>query len=349
MRVLVVANLWPSPGRPEIGSFVKDQVDELIRLGVSVDVVAATPTGSRLSRLRYLRLGLGAMRASWRGSYDVVACHIAFPTGLLGVFARRPAGARLVLHAHGSDVMALPHRSAVHLRAAKAIFRSADCVVANSPFIRAAVVSLGVPAERVTVVSPGVAPAFYLASETTDRSGVLYVGRVTFEKGLETLIRAVGELGTGATELTIAGRGPAEQPLGELARSLGVAVRWTGPLPREEIAALMRRAAVVAVPSTMPEGLGLTALEGLATGAIVVATTSGALADSIVDGRTGFSARPGDVASTAGAIRRALASYESPAVHQAILREGYAVAEQHHAGRAAARLFEAYEQTMQRK
>lgn len=349
MRVLVVANLWPSQLRPETGSFVRDQVDELRRLGVTVDVVSASATSSRKTRLRYVRLVTASLRASRRSCYDVVACHIAFPTGVVGMLCRRMGRARLVLHAHGSDVMALPYRSAAHFRAARMTFRSADHIVANSLFIRNALVEqFDVSASRVSVVSPGVAPGFFAGPGRVRRTGILYVGRLVAEKGLGTLIEAIGEVSrSSAQELTVVGHGPARQSFESLAQDLGVVVRWRGSIPRDEVAALMRGAAIVAVPSTMPEGLGLTAVEGLASGAIVVSTTSGALGESVIEGRTGFTAQSGDVASLSQALCRALAAAERPETRQVLRREGLLVADQHQADRAARRLVKAYERTMQ--
>ena len=95
----------------------------------------------------------------------------------------------------------------------------------------------------------------------------------------------------------------------ERARELHVSAEFVGPQAPDGLAVLMKRAAIVVAPSVYPEGLGLVAIEAMAAGAIVVASAAGGLVEAVVDDKTGFLTMPGDVASLANGLRRALAAF----------------------------------------
>jgi glycosyltransferase involved in cell wall biosynthesis len=149
------------------------------------------------------------------------------------------------------------------------------------------------------------------------------------------LIRAMAILDGAAGPLTILGDGPERTRLAALAREAGVAVEMPGNVDRDEIAAAMRRATVVVVPSTYPEPLGLVALEAMAGGAIVVASGVGGLAESITEGMSGFLVEPGDPAALAAAIERAFHVAADPEAGAAMREAASAVAETHDVRRSA--------------
>jgi glycosyltransferase involved in cell wall biosynthesis len=95
MRALVVTNLYPSEARPRLGRFVRDQVEEIRRLGAEVDVFTF-PLGARsyLKASRDLRKILRSTR------YDVIHAHY----GLCGWVAERAGADPLVVTFHGTDI-----------------------------------------------------------------------------------------------------------------------------------------------------------------------------------------------------------------------------------------------------
>ena len=106
----------------------------------------------------------------------------------------------------------------------------------------------------------------------------------------------------------------------------------------------MREAVVVAVPSTYPEGLGLVALEGMAAGALVVASDIGGLPESVVDGTTGWLVPPGDVPALSAALSEALALSEAASARRtAMLRDAWEAAQAQDVDAIAARTLDAYE------
>jgi glycogen(starch) synthase len=283
-----------------------------------------------------------------------VEAHVAYPTALLGWAAARIVGARLVVYSHGSDVTGdgadgiprLVGRSAFHHRLARRVFRAADLLVANSSFIEAQLISrFHVDPQRVVVVSPGINYwLFSKAGSPGSRSGILFVGRLARGKGVHELVQAVGRLDRD-TDLRFVGDGPERAALEDRARSAGIRAEFHGAQPPAEVARLMGQAAVVAMPSVYPEALGLVALEAMAAGALVVASSAGGIGESVIGGETGWSVPPGDVDALASALREAMGMAQSPdaADRSPLLRRADRMARSHDVDEIAGRILRLYE------
>lgn len=135
------------------------------------------------------------------------------------------------------------------------------------------------------------------------------VGRLTREKGHETLLRALPAVLEAAPDavLLVVGSGPEEGALRQLAVELGVAgnVVWAGWRPPRELPGIYAALAVAVVPS-ISEGFGLAAAEASAHGRPVVASCAGGLREVVEDGVSGILAAPGDAGALAAAISRLL-------------------------------------------
>jgi glycogen synthase len=138
---------------------------------------------------------------------------------------------------------------------------------------------------------------------------LLYFGRLEYEKGVQDLIAALPRIRRAhpGTRLLVAGTGTARDMLVETARAHRVrrSVRFLGHLPDAELAALLAAVAAVVLPSRY-EPFGIVALEAAAAGAPLVASTAGGLGEVVLDGETGLSFAPGDVAGLAEAARAVL-------------------------------------------
>lgn len=133
-------------------------------------------------------------------------------------------------------------------------------------------------------------------------------GRLSPEKGLAVMLRALAELSTShpGTRLAVAGRGELAGELKVLAASLGVAgrVHWLGRLEQPRV--LYGAVDVYAQPS-LQEGLPLTLLEAAASGAAIVATAVGDVPGVVLPGETGLLVPPGDADALAASVRILLA------------------------------------------
>ena len=141
--------------------------------------------------------------------------------------------------------------------------------------------------------------------KTKDREGggVLYAGRLAVEKGVDTLITSAASIGA---PLDIAGTGPAAAMYEAQARSLGGSIRFHGRLEPRDLRRLIRTAAVVAIPSRCHENQPLIALEAMACGVPVVATSLGGLPELVRPGIDGDLVPPNDPPALAASLERFL-------------------------------------------
>ena len=158
---------------------------------------------------------------------------------------------------------------------------------------------LGIPRWKVRTVSNGV-PVATMIDRANRRAGpvrVAVVGRLSAEKGVDVLVRAVAELvGQGRpVEAIIAGEGPARPELERLAE--GLPVRFVGFV--EEMEGFLHGVDILAVPS-VSEGLPFTLLEGMMSGLPCVATAVGNMPQAL--GETGVIVPPNDPSSLARAL-----------------------------------------------
>jgi glycosyltransferase involved in cell wall biosynthesis len=153
-----------------------------------------------------------------------------------------------------------------------------------------------------------VATELFSPDENARRDGVLFVGRLNAQKGLDQLIRALAGMKNAAT-LDVVGDGPARESLGALASELGVAerIRWHGQVKQGDLPKFYQRARVLAVPS-LDEGLGLVAVEAALCETPVVGFRSGGTPDVVRNGSTGILVDPNDVPALSRALDDVLES-----------------------------------------
>jgi glycosyltransferase involved in cell wall biosynthesis len=170
------------------------------------------------------------------------------------------------------------------------------CLSASQRYL---LVQSGMPAERMAV-HPNIVP-----DPGVRRSGsgehVLYLGRMTEEKGLRTLMAAWERLarrGAATLPLVLAGSGPMDAEVAAWAAARADA-RFVGLQSRAECAALLGGAAAVVVPSVWLEAFGLVVVEAMAAGVPVVASAHGAFVELVDDGVTGLLHRPADAEALA--------------------------------------------------
>jgi glycosyltransferase involved in cell wall biosynthesis len=194
------------------------------------------------------------------------------------------------------------------------VVRGADVVIASSQSTRRELLDLGIRDNRVVVVPLG------LRSSAIDRGPtrsermdgalrLLSVGTVEPRKGLDYLLRALGQLPGDSWQLDIVGGFDAAHhvALVDLTRSLGISdrVHFHGRVSDEELEAFMGEAEVYISPS-LGEGFGLAVLEAMDRALPVVVTGAGALPELVEHERTGLVVPPEDVPALVDALRRVM-------------------------------------------
>jgi glycosyltransferase involved in cell wall biosynthesis len=156
--------------------------------------------------------------------------------------------------------------------------------IALTHFARVKFIAAGFPAEKLVVK-----PNFY-ASEIPDeqpheRVGALFVGRLSREKGIGTLLRAWSDL---RVPLTVVGDGPLR------AQIRGPNVTAAGALQKAEVVRHMRQAQFLVMPSEWYEGFPMVLAEAFACALPVLTSKIGSLAEIVEDGLTGLHFEPGN-------------------------------------------------------
>lgn len=284
---------------------------------------------------------------------EVVHAHTPFLLGLGGARFARQRDLPLVASYHTptaeyADYIADGRLSDAVERVARGYERwylnRTDAVVVPSAPARDHLADIGIEA-RVEVVPNGVdierfqpveTAAFRARHDLGDGPLLGYTGRHGYEKDLGAILDAVdGLVGPDGERPTVVfgGDGPARADLEGRAAAVDADVRFLGFLDRAELSAFYTSLDAFLFPSPV-ETQGLVALEANACGTPVVGVDSGALAETVENGETGYHFPEGDRAAFRDAIRRTLA--ETERLSERCLNRRDAVSVEHAVDRLAA-------------
>ena len=241
---------------------------------------------------------------------DVVHCHTWY-THLAGIFSRELLQVPLILTTHSLET----HRPWKFEQLGNGYFMSrwieqqaykaADGVIAVSQQMKTDVVeAYGINPEKVAVIHNGIDPDFYkptydpefLTSLGIDPEipFVLFVGRITRQKGISQLIAAAKYFDTNCQIVLCAGApdtpeiaSETEQIINDLKQKRFGVILISEMLPREQIRILYSHARVFVCPS-LYEPFGIINLEAMACETAIVASAVGGIPEIIVEGETGF-------------------------------------------------------------
>ncbi|MFD9501547.1 glycosyltransferase family 4 protein [Streptomyces sp. NPDC060035] len=269
----------------------------------------------------------------------------AAPLGLMAPALRRAGARRIVATTHGHEAgwAQLPGSRQLLRR----IGEDTDTITYLGEYTRSRIAAALTPAAagRMVQLPPGVDESTFHPSSggdrvrarlgLTDRPVVVCVSRLVPRKGQDTLILAMPAILAREPDavLLIVGGGPYAGQLKKLAAETGVqdSVRFTGPVPWDELPAHYGAGDVFAMPCRTRrggldvEGLGIVYLEASATGLPVVAGDSGGAPDAVLDGETGWVARGGSAEDAADRIVTLLAD---PALRRRMGERGRAWVEE---------------------
>jgi glycosyltransferase involved in cell wall biosynthesis len=178
-----------------------------------------------------------------------------------------------------------------------------DLIVAPSQFVKGKFLENGWDPSRIKVLPHHQALPLNSTPHPGPQAPVLYFGRLSSEKGVADLIRAMKLLSE--IRLVVAGDGPQRADLEKITSMLGLTnVTFTGHLEKRDLEKLISSAQFTIFPSYAYETMGKSILESYAQGRAVVASDLGSRRELIQEGKTGLLYPVGDVQQLAAAIVR---------------------------------------------
>ncbi|WP_091201941.1 glycogen synthase [Micromonospora narathiwatensis] len=251
-----------------------------------------------------------AMAADCAGT-DVVHSHTWY-ANLAGHTAKLLHGVPHVVTAHSLEPLRpwkaeqLGGGYALSSWCERTAYEAADAIIAVSAGMRRDVLAAypAVDPDRVRVVHNGIDTAQYAPDHGTDvldrlgidpsRPSVVYVGRITRQKGLPYLLRAARELPADTQLVLLAGAPDTAEIAAEVEglvaelRATRSGVVWVAAmLPKHEVIQVLTHATIFACPSVY-EPMGIVNLEAMACETAVVATATGGIPEVVADGETGL-------------------------------------------------------------
>jgi glycosyltransferase involved in cell wall biosynthesis len=175
-------------------------------------------------------------------------------------------------------------------RLRKTWYREIDAYIAISSFVKDQFSQAGFPSDKIHIKPNFVAQDPGTRQQTGKYA--LFVGRLTPEKGIETVVEAWKHVPVDVP-LLVVGDGPLRSQMEAAVKNLPN-IRFTGWVKREEVQSMMKEAAFVIAASTWYEPFGLILAESFACGTPVLGARIGAIETMLHDGVTGLHFSPGN-------------------------------------------------------
>lgn len=255
-----------------------------------------------------------------RERYDQIHCGQTVETAPAATALARKLGIPCIVHTFAEDVTTFLKHPFYGPRLRQGV-RDATLVTSISRYTVDHLRDLGVPAERIELLYPGVTPENFLPTgreaairERFDLLGkrvLLTVSRLIPRKGQDVVLQALPRVLASVPNAVylIVGGGPEEARLRSLAQELGVEahVRWAGSIPNSETVDYYHASDLFVMPNRrMPngdiEGFGLVFLEANACGKPVIGGRSGGTVDAIDHGESGYLVEPTSVDEVANRL-----------------------------------------------
>ncbi len=278
--------------------------------------IGMTYAATALARVA-LREARALLAEGW--DFDLIDAHYLYPDGVAAAVVARALGKPFTMTARGSDVTELANFPRQRRMILDAVFRS-DAVISVAEALKADLVQLGAPAEKIRVLRNGVDLGMFRpvdraasrATMTVNGAVIASVGSLIPRKGHDIAIGALAHL-PDAT-LLIAGQGPEQAALKALAEKLGVAgrVRFLGQLRHEALIDVYNSADALVLASTR-EGWPNVLLEAMACGTPAIAADAGGAREVIREAAAGRIVDERNAEAIASAVRDVLATSDRQA------------------------------------
>lgn len=195
-------------------------------------------------------------------------------------------------------------------------YHSVHKFIVPSSFLKRKLVDYGWNESKIVHI-PNLIRLDHVPLNRHDGNYLLYMGRLSPEKGVSTLLRAYEHL-TNQIPLMIAGDGPERESIKQYVRDKRIPVSFCGYLTGKALSDTIKRAKAVVVPSECYENAPLAILEAFAMGKPVIGTNIGGIPEMIEDGVNGFLFEPSNPAALAERIHRLFALPEDAIISMGV-------------------------------
>ena len=171
----------------------------------------------------------------------------------------------------------------------EAEYQAADLVTVPSTFAYQSFLERGFPNNKVCMVPYGVDTRHFekVATPDSEHFNVLYVGQISFRKGIPYLLKAFNNLKHPKKRLFLAGTICIEMARYLKQRHLSSNVTFLGHIPQRDLKHIMSKSHVMVLPS-IEDGFGLVLAQAMACGCPVISTENTGARDLFADGKEGF-------------------------------------------------------------
>jgi glycogen(starch) synthase len=296
MRILLCSH-WFSPSFGGVETISKILAEEFVRSGASVTVVTNTPGPEMDVPYTVVRRPSHKVLRRLAQESDVIFQNlISLRTLVAVILSRKP-----IVVTHQSWMRRTDGKRGLENYAKLLAVR----VCHNVSISKAIAASL--PVRSVVIGNPFEAQVFEGLLHTPRDKDIVFLGRLVSDKGCDLLLHALAELKAKGLipTLTVIGDGPGMATLQTLTQDLELSgqVEFLGAL-QEGRGEIVARHHIMAIPSIWAEPFGVVALEGVASGCAIVASSQGGLPDA--GGPCGLYFPNGDVTALAEALERVL-------------------------------------------
>lgn len=322
-KILLVSNMYPSNKYKFYGSFVKNTKELLENNNYTVDkCVMYKQTNKLMKLIMYIKLHLSVIIKGIFNNYDYIYVHFISHSSMGAVFIKRTSkNVKLILNAHGNDVVADYEFEKKNIKKSKKYLKYADSVVVPSNYFKKVI-------EEEYKINPNNIYVYPSGGVDTDKfiqkdkskskkicnlkeeyKYVGYISRIEKDKGYDIFLKAIKELENkdkiGNKRFLIIGTGLEEDKMYSIIKDLEIIkyLEIRNMVSQDELVDIYNSLDIFVFPTyRKSESLGLVGLEAMSCGDIVIASNNYGPTDYVVNNKNGLLFNPRDYKDLADKI-----------------------------------------------
>ena len=314
-KILLVSNMYPSNKSKHYGIFVQNVKELLVDNGFDVDKVVMTKQNEKIIKLfSYIIFYLKTIIKGIFNNYDYIYVHFISHSSLGAVFVKRTSkDTKLVLNAHGNDIIADYPFEVKNEKRSKKYLKYADKVVVPSNYFKELVIDkYGIDKEKIYVYPSGGVnidkykkldrkESLKKANLSDKYSYIGYVSRLDKDKGYDVFLKAIKYLVDNDEieneKFLVVGAGAEQEIFNNLVKELNLKdyLEIRNMVSPDELVSIYNSLDIFVFPTyRKSESLGLVGLEAMSCEVLVLASKNYGPTDYVIDNKNGVFFKPQD-------------------------------------------------------